>query len=361
MYIKDGKVGSNHSDQSQVCQLHCFVTTKPNAPHMRGTPPQTDAGSPRHHRQQSGPRGATSPARGKLRTRIVWSPREVRRSESTVSDSTDGTDDADQDETTSRYSLAASNLAIGTPTPDGSSETSEDSLGDQTACEDVAPPHGTRRKHQRPQRPAVSRARRTLHCSPAAGAARISRMHSVTAHGKAHSPDDSAISTEPATSKGARQHPSKSKSPARKRRRRRSMSSASSSTSSSLDSSSSSGSSSSESSDSDARRKKRKSKSKRHKRHHHSKSRDRSSLNAPFTTMVPTPSRREVKRIKKGKYAHFDKLLSPTDDPFSLPVGKRKGKDRRQVRDLGSWFEAWNIFIAIRVQIAPNTALELLP
>ena len=149
-------------------------------------------------------------------------------SESTVSDSTDGTDDADQDETTSRYSLAASNLAIGTPTPDGSSETSEDSLGDQTACEDVAPPRGTRRKHQRPQRPAVSRARRTLHCSPA-GAARICRMHSVTAHGKAHSPDDSAISTEPATSKGARQHPSKSKSPARKRRRRRSMSSASSS------------------------------------------------------------------------------------------------------------------------------------
>ncbi|KAL5463980.1 hypothetical protein EMCRGX_G032933 [Ephydatia muelleri] len=132
------------------------------------------------------------------------------------------------------------------------------------------------------------------------------------------------------------------------------MSSASSSTSGARPESSSS-----ESSDSDARRKKRKSKSKRHKRHHHSKSRDRSSLNAPFTTMVPTPSRREVKRIKKGKYAHFDKLLSPIDDLFSLPVGKRKGKDRRQVCDLGSWFEAWNIFIAIRVQIAPNTALEL--
>ena len=360
MYIKDGKVGSNHSDQSQVCQLHCFVTTKPNAPHMRGTPLKLMQAHL-----------ATTGNKADLVERLLQHeasyvqgssglPARSGGSESTVSDSTDGTDDADQDETTSRYSLAASNLAIGTPTPDGSSETSEDSLGDQTACEDVAPPHGTRRKHQRPQRPAVSRARRTLHCSPA-GAARISRMHSVTAHGKAHSPDDSAISTEPATSKGARQHPSKSKSPARKRRRRRSMSSASSSTSSSLDSSSSSGSSSSESSDSDARRKKRKSKSKRHKRHHHSKSRDRSSLNAPFTTMVPTPSRREAKRIKKGKYAHFDKLLSPIDDPFSLPVGKRKGKDRRQVCDLGSWFEAWNIFIAIRVQIAPNTALELLP
>eukprot|EP00731_Ephydatia_muelleri_P001036 Em0001g1036a len=86
-------------------------------------------------------------------------------SESTVSDPTDGTDDADQDENTSRYSLAASNPAIGTPTPDGrSSETSEDSPGDQAACEealDVAPPRGTRRKHQRPERPAVSRARRT--------------------------------------------------------------------------------------------------------------------------------------------------------------------------------------------------------
>ena len=187
MYIKDGKVGSNHSDQSQVCQLHCFVTTKPNAPHMRGTPPQTDAGSPRHHRQQSGPRGATSPARGKLRTRIVWSPREVRRFriDRLRLHGRYGRCGSGRDH--QRYSLAASNLAIGTPTPDGSSETSEDSLGDQTACEDVAPPRGTRRKHQRPQRPAVSRARRTLHCSPA-GAARISRMHSVTAHGKAHSP-----------------------------------------------------------------------------------------------------------------------------------------------------------------------------
>ena len=216
----------------------------------------------------------------------------------------------------------------------------------------MAPPRGTRRKHQRPERPAVSRARRTPRRSPA-GAARISRMHSVTAHGKAHSPDDSAISTELATSKGARQHPSKSKSSARKRRRTRSTSPASSSTSSSSDSSSSSSSSessSSESSDSDARRKKRKSKSIRHKRHHHSKSRDRSCLNAPFTTMVPTPSRREVKRIKKGKYAHFDKLLSPIDDLSSLSVGKRKGKDRRQVCDLGSWFEAWNILIAIRIQ-----------
>lgn len=31
----------------------------------------------------------------------------------------------------------------------------------------------------------------------------------------------------------------------------------------------------------------------------------------------------------------------------------------RQVCNLGSWLEAWNIFVAIRVQIAPKTVLEL--
>ena len=144
-----------------------------------------------------------------------------------------------------------------------------------------------------------------------------------------------------------------------KRRHRRSSSSESSDTSSSSSSSSrSSSSSSSESSNSDARGKKRK--SKRHKRNkRHSKSRDSSFLNAPFTTIVPTPSRREVRRIKRGKYAHFEKLLSPLDDLPSLPGGKQKiSKYMRQVCDLSSWLEAWNIYVAIRVQIAPKTALE---
>eukprot|EP00731_Ephydatia_muelleri_P017504 Em0010g602a len=114
----------------------------------------------------------------------------------------------------------------------------------------------------------------------------------------------------------------------------------------------SSSSSSSESSDSDARKKKQKSKSSG-TRGTITPGPGHSFSNAPFIMMVPTPSKREVKKIKRGKYAHFDKLLSPIDDPSSLPAGKRKGKDRCQVSDLGSWLEAWNIFIAIRVQIAP--------
>ena len=54
--------------------------------------------------------------------------------------------------------------------------------------------------------------------------------------------------------------------------------------------------------------------------------------------MVPSPLRREVRMIKKGKYAHFEKLLSPLEDPSSLPGGKqKKSKYMRQVCDLGSW------------------------
>ena len=89
--------------------------------------------------------------------------------------------------------------------------------------------------------------------------------------------------------------------------------------------------------------------------------RDSSFLDAPFdfTTMVPTPSRREVNRIKKGKYAHFETSLSHRRSRFLTPRREaKKGKHRRQVSDLGRWLEAWNIFVAIRVQIGTQP-LEL--
>ena len=62
--------------------------------------------------------------------------------------------------------------------------------------------------------------------------------------------------------------------------------------------------------------------------------RDSSFLDAPFTTMVPTFSWREVKRIKKGKYAHFETSLSHDDPGSSLPGGEqRKGKHQRSYVD----------------------------
>ena len=103
-----------------------------------------------------------------------------------------------------------------------------------------------------------------------------------------------------------------------KRRRR--------STSSSSGSSSDSSSSSTSSSDgSDHRRRKRssrrhgKSRSKRHHRHRSSIS-SGSSTDSPLISCVSTPARRMVKKIKRGEYTDFDKLLSPTDGAHHLWV-----------------------------------------
>eukprot|EP00731_Ephydatia_muelleri_P032903 Em0024g447a len=144
-----------------------------------------------------------------------------------------------------------------------------------------------------------------------------------------------------------------------KRRRR--------STSSSSGSSSDSSSSSTSSSDgSDHRRHKRssrrhvKSRSKRHYRHRSSSS-SGSSTDSPLISCVSTPARRTVKKIKRGEYTDFDKLLSPTDDavPGQAVAPKKSRKTKRQVCNLQSWLEAWNIYLAIRIQMAPKTALQL--
>ena len=66
-----------------------------------------------------------------------------------------------------------------------------------------------------------------------------------------------------------------------------------------------------------------------------------------------------VKKI--SEYTDFDKLLSPTDDagPGQAVAPKKSRKAKRQVCDLQSWLEAWNIYLAIRIQTAPKTTLQL--
>ena len=140
--------------------------------------------------------------------------------------------------------------------------------------------------------------------------------------------------------------------------------STSSSSSASSNSSSSSSSSSSDGSDHRKRhstRRHRKSRSKRHHRHRTSSS-SGSSTDSPLISCVSTPARRIVKKIKRGEYANFDRLLPPTEDavPGQAVAPKKSRKaSKRQVCDLPSWLEAWNIFLAIRVQMAPKTALQL--
>ena len=123
-------------------------------------------------------------------------------------------------------------------------------------------------------------------------------------------------------------------------------------------SSSSSDSSSSDSSSSRSRSRRRHKRRRHSKRHHQ----DHSPLGAPFTTFTNAPPRKEARRIRNSKYIAFDKLLPPLDDQ-SLPalIGKGKiDKTQRLVSDLPSWLEAWNKFVAIRVQTFPDTALAML-
>ena len=65
--------------------------------------------------------------------------------------------------------------------------------------------------------------------------------------------------------------------------------------------------------------------------------------------------------IRPCEYNDFDKWLSPTDDamPGEAVAPKKSCKTKRQVFNLESWLEAWNIYLAIRIQTAPKTALQL--
>ena len=85
--------------------------------------------------------------------------------------------------------------------------------------------------------------------------------------------------------------------------------------------------------------------SKRHYRHRNSSS-SGSSTDSPLISCVSTPARRMVKKIKRGEYTDFDKWLSPTDDavPGQAVAPKKSRKTKRQLCDLQSWLEVWNIY-----------------
>ena len=73
------------------------------------------------------------------------------------------------------------------------------------------------------------------------------------------------------------------------------------------------------------------------------------------------PRRRRKRKAHRGEYNDFDKWLSPTDDavPGQAVAPKKSRKTKSQVFNLESWLEAWNSYLAIRIQTAPKTALQL--
>ena len=126
-----------------------------------------------------------------------------------------------------------------------------------------------------------------------------------------------------------------------------------------------------DSSDSRSSRSSRSSSSSRHRSRHRSRRHHRrrsSSLEefseSPFSSCVTAPARHLVRRIRKCKFVKFDRLLPPVlDEVFTVQQGKRTGDmglSKRHIGDFASWVEAWNIFLAIRVQAFPHTALQMI-
>ncbi len=71
-----------------------------------------------------------------------------------------------------------------------------------------------------------------------------------------------------------------------------------------------------------------------------------------------------MRRIRKGKFVSFDKLLPSSPDLPPVPTTKRepsapKQTRTRRVTDLTTWLEAWNVFLLVRIHSAPHSALEL--
>ena len=97
-----------------------------------------------------------------------------------------------------------------------------------------------------------------------------------------------------------------------------------------------------------------------HRRHHHSHYRRQSPASC-----LPTVSSRLRRKITRGEFVEFDKLLAPSSTPplaVTNPARKRKrhASPRRKVVDGASWLEAWNQFLRIRVTHDPSQALSLI-
>ena len=108
--------------------------------------------------------------------------------------------------------------------------------------------------------------------------------------------------------------------------------------------------------------------SSRDRRRHHHRRRRSSSLEAfsdpLFISCSATPAKYLLKRIRRGKFVAFDKLLLPVlDETLAVGQAAKRTRDsrsaKRRVVDLATWLEAWNIFLAVRLQVSPSSALQL--
>ena len=85
---------------------------------------------------------------------------------------------------------------------------------------------------------------------------------------------------------------------------------------------------------------------------------------SPFVTWSAAPSHKLNRRIRRGEYINFNKLLSPQQAPASgiLPASRQgvNKPPKAPKQDLATWLEAWNIYATVRIAADPNSASELI-
>ena len=134
------------------------------------------------------------------------------------------------------------------------------------------------------------------------------------------------------------------------------------SSTSSEESSTSSSSPSSTSSSSRSRSHHRRRKGHRSRHHRHRSNRHRKRHLGLVSCVPPLPSHLR-RKIARGEYVDFDKLLPP---PHMPPIGtaslpkKRHSDPYRRVHDGPTWQEAWNQYLGTRVTHDPSLALPLI-
>ena len=199
------------------------------------------------------------------------------------------------------------------------------------------------RNRRLPQRPSQRRARSPSLASSNASASDHDHSTGHTLHAQRHSSRHSR-------GRSYERHP-------RSRKRPRYLSSSSSTS----PSSSSSGSSSASSSRHRSRRRHRHCTRHRHRRHRHHRPSGLSS-SSTVSCAPPVPSRIR-RKIHRGEYVDFEKLLLPTrTPPLFQPLTKQKRNHKeakRVLTDLASWLEAWNRFLCCHLTSFPLTALEM--
>jgi len=208
----------------------------------------------------------------------------------------------------------------------------------------------SRRSRHRHQRPRYSHHRHAAPLRRSGKESRSHRSHPREAGHRSRSDREDPHSRWPDTSSSEEYRP-----------RHRRCSSSSSSSSSSSPSASLSSSSTSTSSDS-GRGRHHCHRRQHYPRHRHSSCYHSHTSAAAVVSCSPPLPHHVQRKIKRGEYVNFDRLLPSADSPPFAHTRRhrhRKATNLRTVTDLASWLETWNRYLCVAIAYDPSRSLEL--